>query len=131
VEVSTPPPHGLNGRLSECYVTTEAQPAIRSRNKAPIWGLRSDLYYCLTVSGLLIWGALSNERKGLSYTIPAGPRQRSHYVAESHRTHGHILPSQIRDFPLRRLLRLARSRWKYSTPPPNGELTAPTNSFWL
>jgi hypothetical protein len=28
-------------------------------NKAPIWSLRPDFYYCQTVAGLLIWGALS------------------------------------------------------------------------
>jgi hypothetical protein len=32
----------------------------------------------------------------------------------------HILLYQICDFPFRRLLRLAGSRWRYSTPPPNG-----------
>jgi hypothetical protein len=32
----------------------------------------------------------------------------------------HILLSQIWDFPLRRLLPLAGSRWRYSTPPPQG-----------
>jgi hypothetical protein len=41
---------------------------------------------------------------------------------ESHRTRGHILLSQIQDFPFRRLLRLAGSRWRYSTPPPHGLL---------
>jgi hypothetical protein len=35
-------------------------------------------------------------------------------------TRDHILLSQIRDFPFRRLLRLAGSRWRYSTPPPHG-----------
>jgi hypothetical protein len=45
--------------------------------KAPIWGLRPDFYYCRTVAGLLGWGALSGERTGLSFTIAAGPRQRS------------------------------------------------------
>jgi hypothetical protein len=39
---------------SESYVTTDGQPASLSRNKAPFWGLRPDLYYCLTVAGLLI-----------------------------------------------------------------------------
>jgi hypothetical protein len=42
------------------------------------------------------------------------------FGSESRRTHGHILLSQIRDFPSRRLLRLARSWWRYSTPPPHG-----------
>jgi hypothetical protein len=40
--------------------------------------------------------------------------------SESHRTRGHILLSQIWDFPFRRLLRLAGSPWRYSTPPPHG-----------
>jgi hypothetical protein len=39
------------------------------------------------------------------------------FGSESRRTLGHILQYQIRDFPFRRLLRLARSRWRYSTPP--------------
>jgi hypothetical protein len=34
-------------------------------------------------------------------------------------TRDHILLSQIWDFPFRRLLRLAGSRWRYSTPPPH------------
>jgi hypothetical protein len=42
------------------------------------------------------------------------------FGSESRRTRGHILLSQIQDFPLRRLLRLAGSRWRYSTPPPHG-----------
>jgi hypothetical protein len=39
--------------------------------------------------------------------------------SKSRGTRDHILLSQIRDFPFRRLLRLAGLRWKYSTPPPN------------
>jgi hypothetical protein len=35
-------------------------------------------------------------------------------VSESLGTRDHILPSQISDFPFRRLLRLAGSRWRYS-----------------
>jgi hypothetical protein len=35
-------------------------------------------------------------------------------------TRDHILLSQIWGFPFRRLLRLAGSRWRYSTPPPRG-----------
>jgi hypothetical protein len=38
------------------------QSARPSWNKAPIWGLRPDLYYCQTDAGLLMWGALSDER---------------------------------------------------------------------
>jgi hypothetical protein len=63
----------------ESHVTTDGQSASLSWNKAPIWGLRPDFYFCLTVAGLLILGDLSDERTGLSFTIPAGLRQRSHF----------------------------------------------------
>jgi hypothetical protein len=45
---------------------------------APIWGPISYFCYCQTVAGLLMWGALSDERTGLSFTTAAGPHQRSH-----------------------------------------------------
>jgi hypothetical protein len=51
----------------EIYVTTDSQSASLSWNKAPIWVLRPDLYYCRTVAGFLLWGALSDERTGLSF----------------------------------------------------------------
>jgi hypothetical protein len=63
---------------SESYVATDGLPASLSRNKAPIWGLRPERYYCMTVAGLLIWGAPSDERTGLSIAIATGHRQRSH-----------------------------------------------------
>jgi hypothetical protein len=61
---------------SQSYITTDGQSASLSWNKAPIWGLRSDLCYCQPVAGLFMWDALSDERTGLSSA--AGPRQRSH-----------------------------------------------------
>jgi hypothetical protein len=76
--------HTLTGRRlspnqpeSESYVTTDGQSASLSWNKAPIWRLRPDFYYCQTVAVLLIWDSLSDERTGLSLTIGAGPRQRT------------------------------------------------------
>jgi hypothetical protein len=44
------------------------------------------------------------------------------FCSESRGTGDHILLSQIRDFPFRRLLRLAGLRRRYSTPPPHGSL---------
>jgi hypothetical protein len=41
------------------------QSASLSWHKAPIWGLRPDLYNCMTVAVLLMWGAHSEEKKGL------------------------------------------------------------------
>jgi hypothetical protein len=38
---------------SESYVTTDGQPPSLSWNKAPIGGLRPDLYYCLTTRRLV------------------------------------------------------------------------------
>jgi hypothetical protein len=69
----------LSDSDSDSYVTTDDQSASLPWNKAPIWGLRPYLYYCQTVAGLLMWGALSGERTGLSFTIATGPRQRSHF----------------------------------------------------
>jgi hypothetical protein len=105
---------------SESYVTTDGQPASVSWNKAPLCGLRPDLYYCLTVAGLLIWGALSDERTVCRLQFLLALASAVIFWSESHRTSGHILLSQIRDFPFRRLVRLAGSRWRYSTPPPHG-----------
>jgi hypothetical protein len=70
--------HTLTESESESYVTTDGQSASLSWNKAPIRGLRPDFYYRRTAAGLLMWGALSDERTGLSFTIAAGPSQRSH-----------------------------------------------------
>jgi hypothetical protein len=42
--------------------------------------------------------------------------------SESFGTRDHILLSQIWDFPFRRPLWLAGSRWRYSTPPPHGSV---------
>jgi hypothetical protein len=64
--------------VAESYNTTDGQSASLSWNKTPIWGLRPDLDYCQTVASWLMWGVLSDERTGLSFTIAAGSRQRSH-----------------------------------------------------
>jgi hypothetical protein len=53
---------------SQSYVTTDGQLTSLSWNKAPIWGLQPDLYYCMTFAGLLKWGALSDKRTSLSFT---------------------------------------------------------------
>jgi hypothetical protein len=41
---------------SESYVTTDGHPASLSLNKAPIWGLRPDLYYLCDSYGLVLVG---------------------------------------------------------------------------
>jgi hypothetical protein len=63
---------------NQSYVTADGPSASLSWCQAPIWGLRQDFYYRQTVDGLLMWGALSDERTGLSFTTADGPRHRSH-----------------------------------------------------
>jgi hypothetical protein len=60
---------------SQSYVTTDGQSASLSWNKAPIWVLRPDLYYCQTAASLLMWGALSDVRKSLSFASARTPRK--------------------------------------------------------
>jgi hypothetical protein len=50
------------------------------------------------------------------------------FGSESRGTRDHILLSQIRYFPFRRLPRFAGLRWRYSTPPPH-EIS--TSSFYI
>jgi hypothetical protein len=108
---------------SESYVTTDGQSASLSENKAPIWGVRPDLYYCLRVAGLLIWGALSDERTNLSSTIAAGPRQRSHFRVR--------VPWDSRPY-----FTVSESRLPFSSPPTTRRVTvevfdpASTRLFW-
>jgi hypothetical protein len=61
----------------EPYITTDDQSASLSWNKAPIWGLRSDLSDCQTVAGLLMWGALSDGRTGVAYNCCWSSRAQS------------------------------------------------------
>jgi hypothetical protein len=67
-----------------------------------------------------MWGALSDETTGLPFAVATGPRQRSHSRVKVRGARDPILESPIRDSPIRRLLRLAVLRWRYSTPPPHG-----------
>jgi hypothetical protein len=87
----------------------------------------------------------------MSFTIAAGPRQRS-------RSQDQLLLSQIRQspnledqvpvfispqekggpvippgtgFPFRRLLRLAELRWRYSTPPPHGNCATRVPIYYI
>jgi hypothetical protein len=66
---------GLNGSFLPTelfllsYITTDGQSASLSCYQAPIWGLWPDFYYCQTIAGFFIWGALSEERTGLSFTM--------------------------------------------------------------
>jgi hypothetical protein len=107
---------------SESYVTTDGQPAGLSWNKTPIWDLRPDLYYCMKFAGLLIGAPSLTRGRVCRLQLLLALASAVIFGSESYRTRGHILLSQIWDFPFRRLLWLAGSRWRYSTPPPHGLL---------
>jgi hypothetical protein len=81
---------------SESYITTDGQSASLSGNKAPIWGLRQDFYYCQTIGGFLIRGSLSGERAGLKFTVADGPRQRSPRVRVPWNSRPHFIVSDSR-----------------------------------
>jgi hypothetical protein len=92
---STPPPHG-NGQTplwqTALRFITFGSPLVKVKVRLrptvslPICLGVKHLYEAYdqifiavkTVASLLIWGALSDERTGLPFTIAAGPRQRSH-----------------------------------------------------
>jgi hypothetical protein len=63
---------------SESYVMTDSQSASLSWYKAPIRGLRPDIFFRsgygirLTVTFFIPWDALSDERTGLSFVCAAG-----------------------------------------------------------
>jgi hypothetical protein len=110
--------------LTESDITTDGQSATLSWNKVPMWGLRPDFYYCQTVAGLLVWGAVCDEMKWCRLQLLLALASAVIPGFESHGTRDHILLSQNWDFPFCRLLRLAGLRWRYSTPPPHN-LTGP------
>jgi hypothetical protein len=113
-----PPNTGFHSE-SESYVTTEGQSASLSWNKESFWGLWPDFWYCQSFVGLC--GALSLTRGRICHLqLLLALTSALILGSESLGTHGHILLPQIRDFPFRHLLRLAGSRWRYSTPPPHG-----------
>jgi hypothetical protein len=103
---------------SESYITTDCESASLSWNKEPIWGLRPDFYYCQL---RVCWcGALSLTRGRVSFTIAAGPWQRSHFrFRVSWDSWPYFTVSDSR-LIFRRLLQLAGLRRRYSTPPPRG-----------
>jgi hypothetical protein len=136
---------------SRIYVKTDGLSVSLSWCQAPIWCPRPYSYYCQTVAGLLMWCTLSDEGTGLSFTIAAGLRQRSHCrvrvprdswpyftVSDSRllqpggpgpriyipqKQGGPVIPPGT-GFPFRRFLRLTVLRWRYSTPPPRGALNS-------
>jgi hypothetical protein len=105
---------------AELYVTTDGQPASLSWNKAPIWCLRPDLCYLCDSYGLVLVRRPLWQEDGSIFYICCWPLPlQSFFGLSPFGTRDHILLSHIWDFPFRRLLGLAWSRWRYSIPPPH------------
>jgi hypothetical protein len=71
-----------NTSQSQNYITIDSQSASPSWCQAPIWDQRPGfpilpLIIFYTVSGLLMWGSLSDEKSGLYFSVFVGHRQRS------------------------------------------------------
>jgi hypothetical protein len=108
---------------SQSHIATDGQPVSKSWCRAPygahdqilitVWQLRS----CFCVVPSMTRGRVCHSYMLLTLARAVVLR------SESLGTRDHILLSQICDFPFRRLLRLAQSRWRYSTPPPHGFLS--------
>jgi hypothetical protein len=88
----------LSDRQSWCQAPSGAHDQIF----ITVWQLQS----------CFLWGAVSDERTGLSFVHAAGPCQPSFLGSEYLGSRYHILHSRIWDFPFRRLLRLAGLRWR-------------------
>jgi hypothetical protein len=93
----------------ESYVTTDGQPASLSWSKAPIWGLRPDLYYLCDSYGLVLVGRPLWRDVESVFLCAAGPCQRSLY--------------QVRvSWGLRPYFTVSDLRIPFSSPPPHGSL---------
>jgi hypothetical protein len=60
-----------------------SQPISKSWCRGPSGGSWPDIYYCLTVTVLFLWGAVPEERTGLSFVYAARPCQSSFLGSES------------------------------------------------
>jgi hypothetical protein len=65
-------------RQRQSYIRNDGQSASLSWCQSPIWGPWSDSYQREAVLGLLMWGAIPDERTGLQFTNAAEASQHSH-----------------------------------------------------
>jgi hypothetical protein len=109
--------HSLDSLQSQNHIATDGQSV--SLDVEPHLGLMTRYLLPFDSYGLLFCGApsLTRGRVCLLYMLLA-LASAVFLGSESLGTCDHILLSQISDFPFRRLLWLAGSRWRYSTPPP-------------
>jgi hypothetical protein len=89
---------------------------------SPLRGSWPNIYYCLTITVLFLWGALSDERTRLPFVYAAGPRHRSlSWFRVPWDFWSYFTVSDFR-LPFCSLLQHTVERWRYLTPPPHGSL---------
>jgi hypothetical protein len=102
---------------AEFYLTTDGQLASLSWNKAPIWGLRPDLYYLCDSYGLVLVGRPLWREDGYVFYICCWPLPAQSFFGPSPLG----LATIFYCLPFETSLFVAGSRWRYSIPPPHGE----------
>jgi hypothetical protein len=104
---------------SQSHITTDGQSVSKSWCRAPS-GPHDQIFDSY---GLVLRGAPSLTRGWVCLLYMLLALASAVFLrSESLGTRDHIFLSQIWDVPFRRLLRLAGSRWRYSTPPLHGFL---------
>jgi hypothetical protein len=113
------PPMNSSGHSSQSNFATDGQPV--SFGVEPHLGLMARYVLLFDSYGLVFcWApSLTIGRACVLYMLLALVSA-VFLGSESLGTRDHILLSQIWNFHFRRFLRLAGSRWRYSTPPPHG-----------
>jgi hypothetical protein len=128
------PPHSLRNFVklncssqSQSHIATDGQSVSTSWCRAPS-GAHDQIFIAVWQLRTCFCGApsLTRRRVCLLYMLLA-LASAVFLGSESLGTRDHIFLSQTWDFHFRRLLRLAGSRWRYSTPPPHGFLISKLN----
>jgi hypothetical protein len=95
-----------------------------SQSVSKSWGEAPDIYYCLTVTVLFFVGCRLWREDGSVFCTCYWPLRAQSFSGPSSSVLTTIFYClRFETSPFRRLLRLAGSWWKYSTPPPHGSLT--------
>jgi hypothetical protein len=113
----------LSSRLSLAVCQSQSHIATDGQSVSKSWYRAQDIYFCLTVTFLFPWGALSDERTGLSLVSAAGPCQRSLFRV--------LVPWDLRTY-----FTVSDLRRPFSSPPTTRRVTVEefdpaTHGCWL
>jgi hypothetical protein len=113
---------------SQSYIATDGRSINKPWCRAPS-GAHDQIFITVWLLRSCFCGASSLTRGRVCHLYPLLVLASAVFLgSESIGSRNHILLSQFWDFPFRRLLRLAGSRWRYSIPPPHGWTPPPHGS---